>query len=114
MKPFQNSDQLTMNSISRRFLFQRTGLGLGAMSLSGLLGNQRALAAAETHPMLPRQPMFAPRAKRIIYLHMIGAPSIIQKPWTTTDFLSRIRAVLDAPPNVPLDASATHDPSRAG
>ena len=47
-------------------------------------------------------------------VHMIGAPSIIQKPWTTTDFLSRIRAVLDAPPNVPLDASATHDPSRAG
>ncbi len=43
-----------------------------------------------------------------------GAPSIIQKPWTTAEFLSRIRAVLDAPPNVHLDASATHDPSRAG
>lgn len=42
------------------------------------------------------------------------APPIIQKPWTTSDFLSRIRAVLDAPPNVPLDATATHDASRAG
>jgi PAS domain S-box-containing protein len=43
-----------------------------------------------------------------------GAPPIIQKPWTTSDFLSRIRAILDAPPNVPLDATATHDASRAG
>ena len=75
MKPFQNSDPLVMNSISRRFLFQRTGLGLGAMSLSGLLRDQKAFAATQTDPMLPRQPMFAPRAKRIIYLHMIGAPS---------------------------------------
>ena len=64
-----------MNSISRRFLFQRTGLGLGAMSLSALLGNQTAIGAPQTNPLLPRQPMFAPRAKRIIYLHMIGAPS---------------------------------------
>jgi two-component system cell cycle sensor histidine kinase/response regulator CckA len=43
-----------------------------------------------------------------------GAPPIIPKPWTTSDFLSRIRAILDAPPNVPLDATATHDASRAG
>jgi len=39
---------------------------------------------------------------------------IIQKPWTTAEFLSRIRAVLDAPPNVPLDATPPDDPSRAG
>ena len=43
-----------------------------------------------------------------------GAPPIIPKPWTTSDFLTRIRAILDAPPNVPLDATATHDASRAG
>ena len=43
-----------------------------------------------------------------------GAPPIIPKPWTTSEFLSRIRAILDAPPNVPLDAAATHDATRAG
>jgi two-component system cell cycle sensor histidine kinase/response regulator CckA len=47
-------------------------------------------------------------------VHSHGVAPIIQKPWTTTEFLSRIRAVLDAPPNVPLDASATHVPFRAG
>jgi hypothetical protein len=39
---------------------------------------------------------------------------IIQKPWTTNEFLSRVRAVLDGPPNVPLDATVTHDISRTG
>lgn len=44
----------------------------------------------------------------------VGAPCdapIIQKPWMTADFLARIRAVLDGPPNVPFDAIATHDVS---
>jgi signal transduction histidine kinase len=39
---------------------------------------------------------------------------IIQKPWTTTEFLTRVRTVLDGPPNVPLDATVTHDPLRTG
>ena len=39
---------------------------------------------------------------------------IIQKPWTTDEFLTRIRAVLDGPPNVPLDATVTHDSHRTG
>lgn len=39
---------------------------------------------------------------------------IIQKPWTTSDFLARIRGVLDGPPNVPPDTSVTNEHSRAG
>lgn len=39
---------------------------------------------------------------------------IIQKPWTTSDFLARIRAVLDGPPNVPPDSPVTHAQHRAG
>ncbi len=50
--------------LCRRAFLQRSGLSLGAIALSTLLGR-----AAN-----PR-PHFAPRARRVIYLHMIGAPS---------------------------------------
>ncbi len=39
---------------------------------------------------------------------------LIQKPWTTSELLARIRAVLDGPPNVPPDNSRQHDNHRAG
>lgn len=53
----------------RRDLFRSAGLNLGAIALSGLLGESAPAAvagAARGH---------APRAKHVIYLHMIGAPS---------------------------------------
>src|SRR5580704_500763 len=58
--------------IHRRHFFQRTGLGIGAMALSSLL---RQASAETVNSLAPRAPHFAPRAKRVIYLHMIGAPS---------------------------------------
>lgn len=58
--------------LHRRHFFQRTGLGLGGMALSSLL---RASAADSPNPLAPKPPLFAPKAKRVIYLHMIGAPS---------------------------------------
>ncbi len=51
---------------SRRHFMQRSGLSLGALALGDLL-------ASESAPS--RRPHFAPKAKNIIYLHMIGAPS---------------------------------------
>lgn len=54
-------------SMSRRQFFTRTGVGLGSAALGSLLA--RDLPAAVTGPH------FAPKAKRVIYLHMIGAPS---------------------------------------
>ncbi|HEY5310872.1 MAG TPA: DUF1501 domain-containing protein, partial [Pirellulales bacterium] len=59
---------------SRRYFLGRSGLCLGAAALASLLGEQTA-AAAPADPLAARKPMFAPRAKRVIYLHMIGAPS---------------------------------------
>src|SRR5687767_7641532 len=59
--------------VCRRDFFQRTGLGLGGIALSSLL--REASGAAPANPLAARQPHFAPRAKHIIYLHMIGAPS---------------------------------------
>jgi hypothetical protein len=58
--------------LHRRAFFQRSSLGLGALALSGLL---RESLAATANPLSVHQPHFAPRAKRVIYLHMIGAPS---------------------------------------
>jgi uncharacterized protein (DUF1501 family) len=62
--------------IDRRELLFRTGAGLGAAVLSTLLGEGRAAAPPSVAgPLAPRRPHFEPRARRIIYLHMIGAPS---------------------------------------
>ncbi|SVB03166.1 uncharacterized protein METZ01_LOCUS156020 [marine metagenome] len=67
---------------NRRQFFQGAGLKLGALALAQIAG-QRALAAAKTevngdvHPALPGFPHFEPKAKRLIYLHMNGAPSQI-------------------------------------
>ena len=67
---------------NRRQFFQGAGLKLGGLALAQIAG-QRALAAAKTevdgdvHPSLPGFPHFAPKTKRLIYLHMNGAPSQI-------------------------------------
>lgn len=51
---------------SRRGFLNACGLGFGSMALATMLHREGAAAG---------QPHFAPRAKRVIYLHMIGAPS---------------------------------------
>lgn len=58
--------------IPRREFFRRSGLGFGAMALSSLL---RGEAFGAVNPLALHQPHFAPKAKHVIYLHMIGAPS---------------------------------------
>ncbi len=58
---------------TRRFFFRDCGIGVGKIALASLLaGNAKALA---DDPMTPGPPHFAPKAKRIIYLFMAGAPS---------------------------------------
>jgi len=66
---------------NRRQFFQGAGLKLGGLALASMLG-PRALAKpastfGDVHPALPGLPHFAPKAKRLIYLHMNGAPSQI-------------------------------------
>lgn len=52
----------------RRALFQRAGYGLGGFALADLLRTDTAGQAAERSHTRPR-------AKSVIYLHMVGAPS---------------------------------------
>jgi hypothetical protein len=60
---------------TRRQFFARGKNVLGAAALSSLLGNQFAAWAAGASEMPDKLPHFAPKAKRVIYLHMVGGPS---------------------------------------
>ena len=59
---------------SRRQFFRKSGTGLGMAALTSLLG-QRGMAASNLGGMAPPMPQFAPKAKRAIYISLIGAPS---------------------------------------
>jgi hypothetical protein len=52
--------------VSRRDFFKKSGLTLGTAALGSLLSRESSAAM---------QPHFAPKAKNVIYLHMIGAAS---------------------------------------
>ena len=72
-----NPAQEFHNQLTRRRFFEGAGLKVGGLALAGLMG-EKGLAARSTgdvHPALPGFPHFAPKAKRLIYLHMNGAPS---------------------------------------
>ena len=57
--------------VNRRHFFRQAGSGLGTLALSALLAQD--VRASES--LGPQRPHFAPRARNVIYLHMIGAPS---------------------------------------
>jgi hypothetical protein len=60
--------------VSRRWFFQQCGVGVGAIAL-GSLFRETGWAAPAENPLAPKQPHFKPKAKRVIYLFMAGAPS---------------------------------------
>lgn len=67
---------------TRRMFFKNTGLAAGRIALASMLGPGLLRAAtnpanARAHPPLPGLPHFAPKARRLIYLFMNGAPSQI-------------------------------------
>ncbi len=66
-------------NVTRRHFLRDCGVGLGRMGLAAALGQSLAGssrgAVAARNPLEPRQPHFAPKAKRVIHLFMAGAPS---------------------------------------
>ncbi len=58
-------------SPARRWFLQDCGVGLGAIALRSLMGNEAQAAS----PMALKKPHHAAKAKRVIYLFMAGAPS---------------------------------------
>lgn len=63
--------------ITRRWFFRDCGVGLGSLALASLFRADGALAkpSKPANPLAPRLPNFRPKAKRVIYMFMAGAPS---------------------------------------
>ena len=61
--------------IARRWFFRECGVGLGTVALASLFGARRAHGSETINPLVPKAPHYAPKAKRVIYLFMAGAPS---------------------------------------
>ena len=68
-----------MEHLTRRHFLSKCSTGLGAMWLAGAAGRawgaSGALRKDPANLLAPAMPSFAPKAKRVIYLHMAGAPS---------------------------------------
>jgi hypothetical protein len=61
---------------TRRQFFGGVGLSVGGLALANLLQSEAsASTSGAAYPSLPGLPHFAPTARRVIYLHMNGAPS---------------------------------------
>lgn len=71
------------NPLSRREVIQQAGGGFGAVALSWLMDQGNATAAsseaakAKFYDLKPKQPHFAPKAKRAIFIYISGGPSTI-------------------------------------
>ena len=87
---FLDPMQDMLRAVTRRHFFRQAGFGIGSAALASLL-NRRAFAeglarpeassaaaaGVAVNPLAPKPPMFAPKAKSVIYLFMAGAPSQI-------------------------------------
>src|SRR5450432_3017837 len=69
---------------SRRHFLKESAMGLGALALGAMLGSCGSKASRNSvvfdpaHPLMPKLPHFAGKAKSVIYLHMAGAPSQLE------------------------------------
>ncbi|MFV0445641.1 MAG: DUF1501 domain-containing protein [Planctomycetaceae bacterium] len=83
MKSFTAFDAAAMKQgmhRTRRHFFADCRVGLGRMALASLLSGSLVsdVARADVSPFSPQPSPFLPRAKRVIYLFMAGAPSQLE------------------------------------
>jgi len=66
-----------LRSMTRRYFFQSAGFGIGGLALASLFGKNASAndLPIAINPMAAKPAHFAPKAKRVIYLFMSGAPS---------------------------------------
>jgi hypothetical protein len=80
----KEAQEAAMRLHTRRHFLKESAMGLGALALGSLIGscgsgsssNQVQFDAA--HPLAPKLPQFAGKARSVIYLHMAGAPSQLE------------------------------------
>jgi Protein of unknown function (DUF1501) len=66
-----------VRQVTRRHFLKEGQLALGSIALSSMLARSapaRADEARVPNPLAPKPPHFAPKAKRVIYLHLTGSP----------------------------------------
>ena len=96
-------------SLSRRSLLRRSALGFGSLGLYSLLQESNLLAGtAPGGPLASKQPHFAPRTKRIIFLFMHGGVSHVD----TFDPKPRLDSDNGKP--LPIKRSLTFNAKEAG
>ena len=71
--------QLQDAFLTRRDFLSRCGMGFGALSLAGLMGEGGLLlpagAAEAANPLIPKAPQFPAKAKRVIHFFLNGGAS---------------------------------------
>ena len=61
-----------LRHITRRHFFRQSQAGIGAIALASMLAKDAPAGVVD--PLAVRPPHFAPKAKRVIYLHLTGSP----------------------------------------
>jgi hypothetical protein len=69
---------LNPKEVSRRWFLRQCSVGLGSIAFAQLLAERGYADTTRMDPLAPKPPQFAPKAKRIIYLFMAGAPSHLE------------------------------------
>ena len=72
---FSNLPIETRLALTRRQFFARGRNVVGAAALGSLLGDSLSRALANDAAGKPALPHFPPKAKNVVYLHMVGGPS---------------------------------------
>ncbi|MFT5302572.1 MAG: hypothetical protein ACI814_003388, partial [Mariniblastus sp.] len=67
-----------LQETTRRHFFGKCSAGIGSIALASLLNDGKIFAADKSNPLAAKDPHFAPKAKRIIYLFMAGGPSQLE------------------------------------
>jgi hypothetical protein len=63
-----------LQTVTRRHFLRDCQVGLGGLAFASLTGPASAAPSKVADPLAPRQPHFAAKAKRVIYLHLEGSP----------------------------------------
>ena len=99
MDLYNESRKLHLEHTTRRHFLKRCGLGLGTAALASLVGPKQLMGNNSIENMIGNSlPHFAPKAKRVIYLHMAGAPSQLE----LFDYKPELQKLhgLDCPPSL--------------
>ena len=65
-----------LQHVTRRHFFKQSQFALGGIALASMLAKDNPADAdgLVLNPLAPKPPHFAPKAKRVIYLHLTGSP----------------------------------------